>query len=102
MTMIIINVGLLIVAFILAKTILKQKKLILSYDKCSKLNGNMQRLMFLANLAKVRGYDVEIDYSTLHDYTHVFFYKNNPNYAKCIYSDETFEEAIKDLERLIK
>lgn len=108
MTMIIINVCLLIVALILAKTIIKQKKLILAYDNNLKKQGNMRRLMFLANLAKTCGHDMIIDYSTMHDICYVLFYKNGwekggfATYVKSINDDETFEEAIKDLERLIK
>lgn len=108
MTMIIINVCLLIVALILTKTILKQKKLIFSYDNNLKKQVNMGRLMFLAKLAKTCGHDIIIDYSTMRDYTYVLFYKNgwakgdSAIYAKLINDDETFEEAIKELERLIK
>ena len=99
-----------LVSFISLLTIkiLQQKKLILSYDNCLKLQGKMQRLMHLANLAKVRGHDMVIDYSTIHDYSYILFYKNGwnfddtPEYTKVIYNDETSEEAIKDLERLIK
>lgn len=108
MTMIIINVGLLIIALILAKTIIKQKKLILCYDNNLKKQGNMRRLIFLANLAKTCGHDMVIDYSTTHDYTYVLFYKNGWESEKFatffagIYDDESFEEAIKNLKRLIK
>ena len=108
MTMIIINVCLLIVILFLTKTILKQKELIFSYDNCLKKQGNMGKLMFLANLAKTCGHDMIIDYSTMHDYCHVWFYKNGwgkgsmATYATMIINDETYEEAIKELERLIK
>jgi hypothetical protein len=106
--MIIINICLLIVALILAKTILKRKKLILSYDTCLKKQGNMGRLMFLANYAKTCGHDMIIDYSTMKDICYVLFYKNGwekgdfATYVKSINDDKTFEEAIKELERLIK
>lgn len=96
------------VILFLTKTILKQKKLIFSYDKCLKDKGNMGKLMFLANLAKTCGHDVEIKYSTIHDYTNVLFYKNgwgSTNIATLITvidSDETFEKATKELERLIR
>ena len=106
MIMIIINVCLLIVALILVKTILKQKKLILSYDNCLKLKENMQRLMHLAKLAKVKGHDMVIKYSTINDFYYVFFYEKSKDdyepYSKKITNDEEFKEAIKDLERLVK
>jgi hypothetical protein len=96
-----------VILFLIIK-ILQQKKLILSYDNCSKLQRNMQRLMFLANLAKTCGHDMIINYSTMRDYTYVSFYKNGwdlkklTTFSTLINSDETFEEAIKELERLIK
>lgn len=108
MTMIIINVCLLIVALILAIVTHKQGKLLLKYDKCLKDKGYMRKLFFLANLAKTCGHDMIINYETVHDYTHVLFYKKgwymdeSPYYTKVINDDETFEEAIKELERLIK
>ena len=106
--MIIINVCLLIVALILAIITHKQNELLIKYDECLKDKGYMRKLFFLANLAKTCGHDMIIDYSTMHDYTYVLFYKNGwekgdcATYAKLINDDETFEEAIKELERLIK
>lgn len=106
MIMIIINICLLIVALILTKTILKQKKLILSYENNLKKQGNMQRLMHLANLAKSYGHDMVIEYSTIYDCYHVFFYANGKGeyepYCRKITDDESFEAVINELERLIK
>lgn len=96
------------VILILVKNNLQQNKLILVYDNNLKKQGNMQKLMFLANLAKVRGHDVEIKYSTIRDYTHVLFYKNGwgstnkVTLLTVIDSDETFEKATNELEELIK
>lgn len=107
MIMIIINVGLLIVALILVKIILKQKKLILSYDNNLKMQGNMERLMFLAKLAKAKGHDIEIEYSTICG-CYVTLYKKswgncwNRTYATQITNDEELKKIIKELERLIK
>lgn len=88
------------------KTIIKQKKLIVSYDKCSKLQGKMQRLIHLANLAKTCGHDMVINYSTIHNFYNVFFYvKGKVDYEPCvrqITDDESFEAATKELEWLIK
>lgn len=94
------------VILFLAKTIIKQKKLILAYDNNLKKQGNMRRLMFLANLAKTCGHDMIIDFSTIHNFYNVFFYeKGKVDYEPCLFQitdDETFEVAIKDLKRLIK
>lgn len=98
----------MVVSLIQTIIIRKQGKLLLKYDNCLKKQGNMGRLMFLANYAKTCGHDMIIDYSTINDSGCVSFYKNGweksstATYAKLINDDETFEEAIKDLERLIK
>lgn len=65
-------------------------------------------LIFLANLAKTSGHDMQIKYSTIHDFYYVLFYGNGwkngeyEPYSKQIIDDETFEKAVEDLERLIK
>lgn len=80
--------------------------LILSYDKNLKKQGKMQRLMFLAKLAEVKGHYVQIKYSTKYDVYHILFYVNGKleyePYSKKITDDESFEAVIKQLERLIK
>ena len=102
-----IILSLVSIILFLAKIIIKQKKLILSYDNNLKKQGNMGRLMFLANFAKTCGHDVEIRYSTIHDYTYVLFYENgwgSTNIATLftvIVDDESFEEAVKELERSV-
>lgn len=106
--MMISNIFLMIVLLIQTIIIRKQGKLLLKYDNCLKKQGNMGRLMFLANLAKTCGHDMIIDYSTMHDICYVLFYKNGwekggfATYVKSINDDETFEEATQELERLIK
>ena len=107
MTMIIINFCLLIVALILAITTHKQGKLLIKYDKCLKDKNKLRQFFSLVSLAKVYGHDIEINYSTVYDYYYILFYKNGwkkdefATYAK-ICNSESFEEIIKDLERLIR
>lgn len=97
-----------LVSFISLLTIkiLQQKKLILSYDNCLKLQGKMQRLMHLAKLAEVKGHYVQIKYSTINDIYYVSFYVNGKleyePYCRQITNDESFEAVINELERLMK
>lgn len=97
-----------LVSFISLLTIkiLQQKKLILSYDNCLKKQGNMQKLMFLANLAKTCGHEMKIEYLTMHDFYYVLFYMNGKHeyepYCRQITDDESLEATIKELEWLIK
>jgi hypothetical protein len=106
--MIIINIFLLIVALILAIITHKQEKLLNEYDKCLKDKGNMQQLMFLANLAKAKGHDIEIQYSTIYGLYNVTLYKKSwgncwdRQYAVQINNDEELKKIIKEIERLIK
>ena len=97
-----------LVSFISLLTIkiLQQKKLILSYDNCLKLQGNMQQLLHLAKLAKAKGHDMVITYSTINDIYFVKFYVNGKleyePYCRQITNDESFEAVINELERLMK
>lgn len=108
MIMIIINICLLIVALILAIITHEQEKLLNEYDKCLKDKSKIQRLELLANLAKFKGYDVKIEYSTIYDHYYVALYKKegvnfyDTRFAKTINNDEELKKIINEIERLIK